>query len=78
MTYKIVEELRMIATASRGDIATKAAAHIEALAALAGDAFSTLIYIFETTDDPQTSRAAKEAADKIDTALSNLREGQGQ
>lgn len=34
-----------------------------------GEAFSTLIYIFECSDDAQTSKAAKEAADKIDAAL---------
>ncbi len=33
------------------------------------DAFGTLIYIFETSDDTATSRAAKEAADKLDAAL---------
>lgn len=34
-----------------------------------GEAFSTLIYIFECSDDDQASRAAKEAADKIEAAL---------
>ena len=35
-----------------------------------GEAFSTLIYIFECSDDEHVSRAAKEASDKIEAAIS--------
>lgn len=44
---------------------------LEALRDAAADAFGSLIYIFETSDDEQTSKAAKEAADKLDHALAN-------
>jgi hypothetical protein len=38
-----------------------------------GEAFSTLIYIFECSDDEQASRAAKEAADKIERTIAKAR-----
>lgn len=41
---------------------------------LLGDAFHTLTYIFECADDEQASKAAKETADKIDAALSSIRD----
>lgn len=39
----------------------------------AAEAFGALIYIFETSDDPQTSADAKEAADKLEPALRKAR-----
>ena len=51
----------------------EAAEVIKELYEAAESAFQTLIYIFETTADDTDSGAAKEAADKLEPALSRAR-----
>ena len=52
-------------------------AEVERLREAASDAFGTLHYIYETTGDDHEKRAAKEARDKLDAALTATDEKEG-